>query len=174
MLQDLHLVGELEESDLRLIRLSTQQLAHISTKRTREGGEPRFQNDQLLGIRDMIDGVEERLKVLPIKTYGAATRSLVLDAPGTKPVEESDLGQRFFERFLRAENVNGLAGPMKVQPGFVPIDFLLVEEYATTFDDALAAMRYADKVSLARRLFRGNSLSVERDVTLSTKLVPPP
>lgn len=65
---------------------------------------------------------------------------------GTVPVRESDLGQRLYERFLRTESVNGLAGAAKVQPSFVPIDFLLVTEQAGTFEDALAAMRWADKV----------------------------
>jgi hypothetical protein len=35
-------------------------------------------------------------------------------------------------RFLRLENVNGLAGPRKVQPSFVPIDMLLVPEQVNT------------------------------------------
>lgn len=65
---------------------------------------------------------------------------------GTVPVRESDLGQRLYERFLRTESVNGLAGAAKVQPSFVPIDFLLITEQAGTFEDALAAMRWADKV----------------------------
>ena len=36
-----------------------------------------------------------------------------------------------FHRFLRKEDVNGLAGPAKKYPDFVPIDFLLIPERAT-------------------------------------------
>jgi len=50
------------------------------------------------------------------------------------------------ERFIRREDVNGLAGAATIEPDFVPIDFLLVKEQATTFDEALDCMRWADKI----------------------------
>jgi len=34
----------------------------------------------------------------------------------------------------------------KLKPSFVPIDFLLVPQQATTFDEALDALRWGDKI----------------------------
>lgn len=64
VVQDLHLVSSaIDESDARLVRLSTQQLAHVTVKRACEDDPPRFLINQLRGAREMVDGVELRLKV---------------------------------------------------------------------------------------------------------------
>ena len=80
------------------------------------------------------------------RTYGAATRSLDLNDPKNLPLQPNDREQTALERFLRREDVNGLAGAATIEPDFVPIDFLLVKEQATTFDEALDSMRWADKI----------------------------
>mmetsp|Transcript_7246 Transcript_7246/g.21392 ORF Transcript_7246/g.21392 Transcript_7246/m.21392 type:complete len:5155 (-) Transcript_7246:1654-17118(-) len=51
-----------------------------------------------------------------------------------------------FQRFLRKEDVNGLAGPHKVYPDFVPIDFLLVPERVDSLQAGVDALRWADKL----------------------------
>ncbi len=194
LLHDLHCTDEIEESDLRLIRLSTQQLAHLCTRRTRSSDPPRFLAEQLADVRATVDGIEARIPALRLRSYGAATQYLELDSKDAGPLRArfettrdlaNDVFDRadhdgkqqspakpvsrpatcqealrkavtvpaiqdvllpFFERLLRKEDVNGLAGPPKQQAHFVPIDFLLVAEQATTFDAAIDAMRWADKL----------------------------
>jgi len=295
LLNDLHLVNTVTESDLQLIRLSTKQMAHRATRKLKKSDLPSFLPEQLLDIDDSAKGVEERIKRLNVMSYGAATRALSLRTQSiaaalstlfvgqggevvsadsfrgknvavyfsahwcgpcreftpvlaelfnrltgsgkqwqivfvsmdrsaeafeeyfaTMPwiaVPYSDTARRqtlselfdpqgipslfmldanleiinsqarqaimqdsdgvgfpwdtttaglaaaaaariakrdcehtTFERFLRLEDVNGLAGPAITNPGYVPIDFLLLPERATTFAEGLAALRWADKL----------------------------
>ena len=48
------------------------------------------------------------------------------------------------DRLLRPDDVDGLAGPPKAIPRFVPVNLLLVRQRVTTFQEALDSMRYAD------------------------------
>ncbi len=52
----------------------------------------------------------------------------------------------FFERLIRSEDVDGLAGcPVKL-PKYVPVDMLQLPGKVTNFEEALAAIRYCDKM----------------------------
>lgn len=52
----------------------------------------------------------------------------------------------FYDRLLREEDVDGLAGlPIKL-PKYVPVDMLQLPAKVTNFDEALAAIRYCDKL----------------------------
>lgn len=90
LLQDLHLVREVDESDLRLARLGPTQISHYCTKRKTLSDPPRFLDEQLEMLQETTQGIEARLSQIKIATYGAATRSLELVAPPTSP--ESILG----------------------------------------------------------------------------------
>jgi hypothetical protein len=145
LLHDLHLANRIEESSIRLVRLGCQQIAHFTSKKIVVGDASRFLTDQLHLVHQTIEGIENRLKEIPILTYGAGTRALSLRQSDALS-NPGNFCHRHFERFLRKEDVNGLAGPATQFPPFVPIDFLLVAEQATTFEEALAAIRWTDKI----------------------------
>jgi len=86
-------------------------------------------------------------------------------SPGTQFPSEGEYPG--LERFLRLTDINGLAGRSVEQPGFVPVDFLLVPPRATDLESALAAMRWADKLCTltsvqARRIDHGHFFKVAR------------
>jgi len=135
-----------DESDIGLINLCVNHLCHVATVKVRKDDELRFRDDQLEDLRQTIEGIQSRVKLLNIRNYGASKRSLELNDPLAAPVVLSDLVHDFYDHFLRKEDVNGLAGAKKLKPSFVPIDFLLVPQQATTFDEALDALRWGDKI----------------------------
>jgi thiol-disulfide isomerase/thioredoxin len=297
LLQDLFLINELDESDVRLIQLGPKQVTHFCTKRITTDEAPRVLDIQLRQLQETADGIEARLGDMKISNYGVSSQSLSLVSADAKPLHlqlgatllehndgvvspcstrdrladaevvavyfsahwcppcrqftpalaqvyaqlrasgkkfevvfvsadksEPDFtkyfldmpwvalpfaerktantlsdeysvrgfptlilldgsgnliteegrqvvlsdpqGERFpwppaqpadslatttehhheFQRFLRKEDVNGLAGPAKVYPGFVPIDFLLIPERVTTLREGVDALRWADKL----------------------------
>ena len=146
MLQDLHCVNSLDESEVRLVRLSMKQTAHVCTKRVRSTDTPRFLEEQLVMLQHTIAGVERRLAEVPIRRYGVTSESIDLGAMEAHLPQPADRRFMLFDRFKRIEDVNGLAGPRKQHPDFVPVDFLLVPEQVDSFAGALDALRHADKV----------------------------
>jgi len=141
VLHDVTLVDTVDESDIGLINLCINHLCHVSTVKVHFQDEPRFLTEQLGAVHQTVAGIQSRVKQLKIRNYGASQRSLELKDPNSEALTTGDLVHDFYDHLLRKEDVNGLAGPAKVKPDFVPIDFLLVPKQATTFDEALDAMR---------------------------------
>jgi hypothetical protein len=150
VLHDMNVCNDLgdqvDESDIGLIKLVINHLCHVATVKVRFDDAPRFLTEQLDDLRRTVMHLTETYETLTIRTYGATKRSLELDDPTALAISTGDLIHDFYDHFLRKEDVNGLAGPAKTKPGFVPIDFLLVPEQATTFDEAIDALRWADKI----------------------------
>lgn len=297
LLQDLFLINELDESDVRLVQLGPKQVTHFCTKRITTDEPPRVLDEQLRELQETANGIESRLGDIKISNYGVSSQSLDLAAAAARPLDvqlgptllehrdgaiascstrdrlrdadvvalyfsahwcppcrqftpalaqvyhqitnagkrfevvfvsadksEDDfvryfgdmpwlalpyverkivnslgdeysvrgyptlillngsgqliteegrqvvladpLGDRFpwlpaqpddvlavavehhheFQRFLRKEDVNGLAGPAKVYPGFVPIDFLQIPEWVGSLQGGIDALRWADKL----------------------------
>ena len=145
LLHDLHCAASIDESDCQLIRLSMKQVAHVCTKKLCPSDHPRFLDDQLEILRTTTQGIEKRLCVIPVQAYKEARKSILLDEK-TETLAERHREQTYFERFLRLEDISGLAGARTEYPDFVPVDFLLVTEQATTLDEAIDATRWADKL----------------------------
>ena len=74
LLQDLHLVGELDESDIRLARLGPMQVTHYCTKRVTTEDTPRVLDEQLHQLQETCDGVEARLADIKISNYGVSSQ----------------------------------------------------------------------------------------------------
>ena len=146
LLHDLHCAASIDESDVKLVRLSMKQVAHLCTKKMRPSDPARFLDDQLAILRSTTQGIEARLAVIPVQAYKEAPQSIDKGQICDGVLEGFDREQSFFERFHRVEDVSGLAGARKEYPDFVPIDFLLVQEQAMTLDEALDATRWADKL----------------------------
>ena len=180
LLHDLHCVGSIDESDLKLVRLGIKQTAHVCTKKQKSSDKSRFIDEQLQVLERTVDGIEGRIKELPVQSYNEASKSLDLSAEkGVTPLTPENKEHTLLERFLRKEDISGLAGARTQYPDFVPVDFLLVPEQATTFDQAVDALRWADKLctlcsAQSRRVKNPQFYKVALLQHLFTKVLPVP
>jgi thiol-disulfide isomerase/thioredoxin len=78
LLQDLHLVNEVDESDIFLARLGPAKLTHYCTKRITTAEHPRLLDEQLRLVQETVDGIEARLSVMKITNYGVTSQALSL------------------------------------------------------------------------------------------------
>eukprot|EP00729_Bicosta_minor_P009922 gene9922-5877_t len=180
LLHDLHCVRSIDESDLKLVRLGIKQTAHVCTKKQKSSDSSRFIDEQLAILERTVDGIEGRIAELPVQSYSEAAKSLDLSAEnGVAPLTAKNKEHTLLERFLRKEDISGLAGARTQYPDFVPVDFLLVPEQATTFDHAVDALRWADKLctlcsAQSRRVKNPQFYKVALLQHLFTKVLPVP
>lgn len=85
----------------------------------------------------------------------------------------------FSDRLVRLEDVNGLAGAPVIQPKYVPVDFLQLPVRVTCLEDAVAAIRYTDRLCTllsvqTKTVKNTNLLKVSAIQTAFSRLVPVP
>eukprot|EP01087_Luapelamoeba_hula_P004848 TRINITY_DN1482_c0_g1_i1.p1 TRINITY_DN1482_c0_g1~~TRINITY_DN1482_c0_g1_i1.p1 ORF type:complete len:4317 (-),score=602.49 TRINITY_DN1482_c0_g1_i1:51-13001(-) len=143
---DLRFVSSINLSDTRLVKMACEQLAYTSAKLSTSDTPDSLTVVQLADIKSRVDAIDKLVEELPCDdTYStAAPPALELD-DGSPPNYQWGM-QPFYERLLRTEDVDGLAGLPVRLPKYVPVDMLQLPARADTFEEALAAIRYCDKM----------------------------
>eukprot|EP00760_Papus_ankaliazontas_P003017 PhM_4_TR11378/c0_g1_i1/m.4426 len=139
---DLTCVKAVTSSDVKILRMSGQQLAHCAMKFHKCVDDP---NQYLQSLLSDVKSLEEKVASIPVR-----------DAGGLAPPEihlGTDLDQMtqhsihpLMERLLRKDDVDGLAGDKVPIPDFVSIDFTQLPLKVTNFEEALTALRFTDKL----------------------------
>ena len=138
---DLHVISEISGSEKRIIRIAIEQFAYTAAK---------FADQDKIGLRilNKVNSIVTEIDTLANSV--PCDENTNVNPPLLHLENYGDSDQYnllpFFERLLRLEDVNGLAGSPLFIPRYVPIDFLLVPKRVTKFEEALAAIRYCDKL----------------------------
>ena len=85
----------------------------------------------------------------------------------------------FCDRLVRIDDVNGLVGAPLVNPKYVPVDYLQIPVKIRNLEDAVAAIRYTDRlctlISVQTRCIKNvNLLKVSLIQNTFTRLIPVP
>ena len=156
---DLGFVRAIRDNDRRIVELSCQQLAYLAAKLGEEG---LLNAEQLSGTLQFVEGVHQTCVAVPCtdadrSAYppllrledgtGSSSSSALAGAGFGRDANASQhiLGP-FYDRIKRDDDVNGLAGAPIVLPQYVPVDFLLLPKHALNLEDAIAAIRYCDRL----------------------------
>lgn len=151
---DLSFVSKLRDNDKKIVALACQQLAYLSAKL---GEEELLSVQQLTSSLDLAQGLMARCEAVPCEDADLSAfpppLSLV-DLPeassraGYAQVDKKkdQVLLPFLDRLIREDDVNGLAGAPIVLPKYVPIDYFLIPRVARTLEDAVAAIRFCDRL----------------------------
>ncbi|KAL6068400.1 Component of oligomeric Golgi complex 3 [Balamuthia mandrillaris] len=142
---DLRFVESLSDSDVRLIKMACEQVAYTAVKYTDEKVENGFNAHQLAQIKKRLDDIESAVALLP-RDNEASINPPPLELNDGDKCDYQWSHHPFFDRLLREEDVDGLAGAPIRLPKYVPVDLLQLPGRVDTFEDALAAIRYCDKM----------------------------
>eukprot|EP01012_Entosiphon_sulcatum_P009332 TRINITY_DN1521_c0_g2_i1.p1 TRINITY_DN1521_c0_g2~~TRINITY_DN1521_c0_g2_i1.p1 ORF type:complete len:4962 (-),score=1074.52 TRINITY_DN1521_c0_g2_i1:73-14958(-) len=138
---DLTCLKALTENDRHLLRIACKQIAHTSVKRAKA---QLISGVQLQTVKRDIDAIEEVLAKLPVldDTSVNPPPNLILDTAEDRKV--SWFKHPLADRLLRPDDVDGLAGPPRQIGRFVPIPLTGIPLRASTFQEALDALRNCD------------------------------
>eukprot|EP01083_Nonionella_stella_P030773 84290_1 len=143
LVHDLHTVPSVTESDMRLVRMGCQQLAYSAVKHAKRG---LLSAERLGEIHKTINAVELRLTSMPSEVSSSSKLPPQLDLDTGKNDRTQWWLHSFFDRLPRKDDTDGLAGAPVIFPKFVPINTMLVPERSNNFEDALAGIRWCDKL----------------------------
>jgi hypothetical protein len=103
---------------------------------------------QLDVVHTLVETVTSQAEMLPCEDGDASADQPIvsLEGRGDEEKPESSLLFPLFDRLRRPDDVNGLAGPPIVLPKYVPIDMLQIPIRVLTLDDAIASIRYCDRL----------------------------
>lgn len=205
-LQDTKFVPYLRGSDRAILKIAASQLAYSAVKlgsdsATRdqllavavsEGdgtSDEKIKSLVLLGI-DALSNVQEMVEALLLRCNSSKLfdkselsiinpRELILS---NNKVGDSTMGSMLFpfcDRLVRLDDVNGLAGAPVVNPKYVPVDYLQIPVKIRNLEDAVAAIRYTDRlctlISVQTRCIKNvNLLKVSLIQNTFTRLIPVP
>jgi hypothetical protein len=163
---DLNFVSAVSNSDIRLIKMACEQCAYTVVKRTAykqpkniegyleyseaidESSNSKLSAVELKAVKDKIDEIEGQIGTLPRQDLNTSGPPSFLELDEHKSAGKNDQwsDHPFFDRLLRKDEVDGLAGlPLRL-PKFVPIDMLQIPRRVDSLEDAVAAIRYCDKL----------------------------
>ena len=134
----------LSGSDFRLVEIAVQQVAYSAVKLARR---ELLVAKQLAEVKKRLADANELAMNLP------STEQQSIDPPPKMHLNDRGLSARsqwnyqpLYDRLLRKENVDGLAGAPIQIPAYVPIDYLQIQRTVETFEEALTALRWCDKM----------------------------
>lgn len=129
------------DSDARLVRLACRQLSSL-TSRHAEDPLAVITTEEIIEIKRFIDGMDERVRQVLERSKNPTVRVLPPELKVEKDVALAPFP--LFDRFVRKEDVEKLAGKSTPPPIFRPIEFTLIPEVARTYDQVQLALRHAD------------------------------
>lgn len=137
MRHDIEFVSEIASSEVTVVQMICSELALQAASL----GEQSFVTEtQLLATYDMIEDVISAANLLPCEKE---LQQPILNMESANGIETL---HPLFDRFRRLDDVDGLAGAPIVLPKYVPIDFSLIPKRVSVLDDAIAAIRYCDRL----------------------------
>ena len=154
MLDDIGQLTHLTSNDSRLFTLACQHLARSAATQAQKPGGGGFTADLLRKVQAFIESVHTKLGSMT-KHSIMYQGQIELKDPREQAKQErsgaSDDGLLckwqalpLFDRFVRAESVEALAGPAEIVPMFRPIQFTHVPEMCESIDDVMLALRKCD------------------------------
>ena len=141
---DLQYLSGLSESDRRVIQMGCQQIAYHAIKLN--GSKQKavsLSTQQLEAVHERLSTIDAMLLSQPSTdiSSAAAPSPILLLLPS--PPHSSDFP--LCDRLQRKDDVEGLAGLPTRLPPYVPVDVLQQPERARNIEEALAAIRHADR-----------------------------
>ena len=138
---DLAHAESLRESDVRLLNIACRQLAHSAMKQARDKTTTVA---HVAAIKSFVDKIDENVRMLPCVDANSVAPPPLLELEG-KFHPNAELFP-FFDRLVREEDVEGLVGSAIEQPRYVPVNLLKVPASASTYEDAVQAIRWCDEL----------------------------
>ena len=154
MYDDMGQLTHLTSNDSRLFTLACQHLARSASIQAQKPGGGGFTADLLRQVQAFIESVHTKIATMTKQSI-MFQGQVELKDPKDKDKQErsgaSDDGLLckwqalpLFDRFVRAEGVEALAGPAEIVPMFRPIQFTHVPEVCESVDDVMIALRHCD------------------------------
>lgn len=145
----------MRDNDRRIVELACHQLASAAAKLGEEDLLPVATLQETLTFVRSVLGAAEALPCddadnsayPPI--IGLEDDLSVIAIPNSGGDSNNGIHQillPLFDRLTREDDVNGLAGAPIVLPKYVPVDFLMLPTHALTLEDAIAAIRFCDRL----------------------------
>eukprot|EP00759_Apiculatamorpha_spiralis_P055747 PhF_6_TR7895/c0_g1_i2/m.11637 len=141
VVNDLNCVQGLTTSDIKILHMASQQLAHCAMKFHKRVAAP---NQYLMSLLSDAKAMDEKVKTIPHRDATSIAPPAMDLNPDMDKMTQFNM-HPLMERLLR-KDVDGLAGPKVPIPEFIPIDFTLIPLKVTNFEEALTALRFTDKL----------------------------
>ncbi|KAK7249807.1 plasma membrane protein [Aureococcus anophagefferens] len=143
---DLSFLESIEDADVKLLDNHGAGVAHSAAKlATRPDRSGSMGPDELEAVRSAVRRLDDKVRSLPRSgREDAGPEPLLLDA--SHRARRQVAPYHGLDRLLRRGSVDKFAGAAMSSPRYVPVDFLAVRARASTLDEALDAMRWADRV----------------------------
>ena len=154
MLDDMQQLTHLTSNDSRLFTLACQHLAASASRQAQKPGGGGFTADLLRQVQAFIESVHKKIADMTKHTVMFSGQVDLKNAKLVTPQGELS-GQDdgllcqwqplpLFDRFVRPESIEALAGPAEIVPMFRPIQFTHIPEVCNSVDDAMLALRHTD------------------------------
>lgn len=148
MEQDLGFMSQIRDNDRRVVSLAAQQLALLAAQLGEDG---LLSDPQLTDALDLATLVKDMCESVPCEdadrsAYPPALELVQASKSTIKGIEQQHVQQPYMDRLVRSEDVDGLAGAPIVLPQYVPVDFLLMPKRAANIEEAIAAIRFCDRL----------------------------
>jgi len=140
---DLNFLEGVTDSDRKIIRIACDQTASTAVKLSKV-----LHSQQLAMIYAKINQLVKKADETPTSELITPADPPHIDLNSDDSfATQDDILHPFFQRLLRLEDVDGLAGPPLTWPRYVPIDTLLIPRKVTDLEEAVAAIRHCDRIS---------------------------
>ena len=144
---DLSFMPSIGNNERRIINMACSELSRNGATM---GQEQQLTLAQLTVLHDFVSDVDGAAQALPCTDAdSSANQPQVHMEDGlisSTTKQDANLLFPLLDRLRRLDDVDGLAGPPIVLPKYVPIDFLQIPIKVHTLDDAIAAIRYCDRL----------------------------
>ena len=154
MLDDIGQLTHLTSNDSRLFTLACQHLARSAATQAQKPGGGGFTADLLRKVQAFIESVHTKIAGMTKHSIMFQGQVELKDPRETGKQERSGASDDgllckwqalpLFDRFVRADSVEALAGPAEIVPMFRPIQFTHVPEMCQSIDDVMMALRRCD------------------------------
>ncbi len=142
---DMTFVAQIRDSDRRVVALSCEQLAYEASKLG--SNQDNLTLNELTDVEVLCNDVLQKLYTLPCPDSDASANPPFVNLTSGNSTSQSDsIFHPFYDRLLRKDDVDGLAGAPIVLPKYVPIDYLKLPVRVNNLEDAVAAIRYCDRL----------------------------
>lgn len=143
---DLRFMPKLNRNDITAVGLVC---AEISRSAALMGDTGELTHGQLERLLSSVECLNAQMKALPRSECELSQPTLSLtdeSAMGVKDHNDDQILYPLMDRLRRIDDVNGLAGAPIVLPKYISIDTLQIPVKVLNLDDAVAAIRYCDRL----------------------------
>jgi len=143
---DLGYVPEITTSEINVLNTAVEALAYNAAK---QSSRMNFNAQQLARVQLLCDRVRSLADTRPCidrSDLPPPTLNVTTVETATKPFDWRL--HPLYDRFLRLQSVEGLAGVAEPDPEFVPIDFLQIPERCRTIDQVIDALQRCEDVCM--------------------------